>query len=298
MLMCTAISLGVPAAAGEGDAMVKVVLSDGQELHGHLLAESPESVSVELASGGRLDLPRSSIRALEREEGAVVKGGAVWFQDPNRTRYFYAPSAMTLRAGEGYFSQKELAFSAVAYGVTDHITVLAGSALPLWFVPDGYGINFVGGVKVGFQAMENLHLAAGAESLVLPIFGDGSGSSFGGGSGMLGAGFVFGTGTFGTRDQHLSLAVGKPFLFYGSSSLVGDVIVVASGSLRVLPNLSLITENWIFPTGSIGNGEIPMLNSAGIRIMGNRLAADVGLIRIPGTPVPMPWLDFTYNFGG
>lgn len=301
LCLCT-IALGLPALAADPEPspaapaespladgeheLVKVVLTDGQELRGHLLADTPDSVSVELLSGGRLDLPRSSIRSVGRQH-ATIKNGTVWFEDPNRTRYFYGPSAMTLRAGEGYFSQKELIFTSVAYGLTDHITVLAGTAVPGWFFPGGSGINFIGAVKAGFQVHDYIHVAAGAESLVLPGFG-----------GVVGGGFVFGSGTFGTRNFHATISAGKPFLFSSAAGNIGEVIVTASGSARLLPNLALVTENWFFPTATTYNSEPLMFNAGGLRFMGDHLAADIGLIRIPGSPIPVPWLDFTYNFGG
>ena len=47
------------------------------------------------------------------------------------TRYLYAPTAIPLEKGTGYFSQKELVMSSVAYGLTDNISVLGGTPLPI-----------------------------------------------------------------------------------------------------------------------------------------------------------------------
>jgi len=41
------------------------------------------------------------------------------------------PRAIPLEKGTGYFSQKELVMSSVAYGLTDNISVLGGTPLPI-----------------------------------------------------------------------------------------------------------------------------------------------------------------------
>lgn len=236
-----------------------------------------------------MELPARQVKDIAVERNAQVReNGQLWFQDPNRTRYLYAPSGMMLRQGEGYFSQKELFFSSLSYGLTDNITVQAGAMVPLWLVPSGF--NFIGGIKVGASLGDRLHLAAGAQGLFLPgLFGTSGG----------GAGFVFGTATYGTPDGHLSVAVGKPFLLAsGTSAFDETFIVTLNGNLRVGQRVALVTENWLLPTmGTTYSGQLPMINSLAARIFGENWAVDLGLIRVADVPFPFPWLDFTYNFG-
>jgi hypothetical protein len=269
----------------------RITLKDGQALRGVVVHQDARTVVVELATGGRLELPANQVRSVEAEPHARVRAnGEVWFQDPNRTRYLYAPSAMMLRQGEGYFSQKELFFSSINYGLTDHITVQAGAAIPAWLAEDGF--NLIGGVKVGGQVTDRLSLAAGAQALVLP----GMGSSFSGGA----AGLLFGTATYGTPDAHMSLAVGTPFVLASEKEVfTRHYIVALSGNVRMSQRLALVTENWLLPTlaDEVANNQFPMLNSLALRIFGEHWAVDIGGIRMPGIPIPIPWLDFTYNFG-
>jgi hypothetical protein len=234
------------------------------------------------------ELPAQLVKSVEEDETAQVRAnGDIWFQDPNRTRYLYAPSAMMLRQGEGYFSQKELIFSSISYGLTDNITLQAGAVLPFW-VLGATGFNIIGGVKVGGSPLENLHLAVGAQAFSVPAMS------------MSAAGFVFGTATYGTADAHLSLGVGAPFLLAGSSSAIApQAITTLSGNLRLGQHWALVSENWLIPAFiSTGSGQqLPMLNSLAVRIFGKNWAVDVGGIRVPYVPIPIPWLDFAYNFG-
>ena len=43
---------------------------------------------------------------------------------------------------------------------------------------------------------------------------------------------------------------------------------------------------------------LPMLNSFGARLFGERWAVDLGAIYVHGVTIPIPWVDFVYNFGG
>lgn len=292
-----------PSGLAEG-TLVRITLADGQLLRGVLVRSEAEQVVVRVGEAGEVAVSRAVMKTLEAERHAEVrKGGELWFQDPNRTRYLYSPSAVMLRKGEGYFSQKELLFSSVAYGVTDNVTLVAGTMVPAWFAPDGQGINFIGGVKVGGEVAENLHLAAGAESLVLPAANTGG----------AGVGFVFGTATYEWPTLQLSLSAGRPFLLGGAAGWVPQVIFVPSASWRVAKNVSLVTENWVMPfqQRTLGwdstsqqpitrNDGFTLLNSLAARFFGEQWSADVGLIRMQThdyvVPVPIPWLDFTYHF--
>lgn len=275
------------AAPGKRE-LSRITLRDGQVLRGVVVHRDARAVVVELATGGRLELPANQVTSVEAEQHAQVRAnGEVWFQDPNRTRYLYAPSAMMLRQGEGYFSQKELLFSSINYGLTDHITLQAGAILPAWLMDGGF--NFIGGVKVGGNVTERLSLAIGAQALVFP----GLGTGFPGGA----AGLLFGTATYGTPDAHVSLALGTPFVFSsGEDVFTRDYIVALSGNVRLNQQLALVTENWLLPTVSAGS-YLPMLNSLALRIFGEHWAVDLGGIRAPDTSFPIPWLDFSYNFG-
>lgn len=279
-----------PEAPAGKPVLSRVTLRDGQVLRGTVVTRDAQHLVLELGGGSRMDLPVELVEKVEEEPSAYVRdSGEIWLTDPNRTRYLYAPSALMLRQGEGYFSQKELLFSSINYGLTDHITLQAGSVLPLWFVEGG--ANFIGGVKVGGSPTERIHLAAGAQGLVIPGFGSDLGV----------VGFLFGTGTYGTPNAHVSLGLGKPFQLNNTGGrLPSDFIVTLSGNLRVAERVALVTENWVLPTLSSpdASGLPPMLNSLAVRLFGEHWAVDLGLIRVPSVPVPVPWLDFSYNFGG
>jgi hypothetical protein len=279
-----------PEGAPEKRELSRITLKDGQELRGVVVHRDARVVVVELATGGRLELPATQVEHVEAEPHAQVRAnGEVWFQDPNRTRYLYAPSGMMLRQGEGYFSQKELFFSSMNYGLTDHITVQVGAVVPAWLADGGF--NLIGGVKVGGSVTDRLHLALGAQALFLPGLVNGSGA---------GMGFLFGTATYGTPAAHVSLALGKPLTFASGEEILNrHYIVAVSGNVRMTQTLALVTENWVMPTilEGLSDNQLPMINSLALRLFGEHWSVDLGGVRIPEVPIPIPWLDFTYNFG-
>lgn len=273
------------------DEISEVRLQDGQTLRGRLISRDDNNATLELVGGSHITVASNAIQSVTVEKGATIKDGEVWQSDRNRTRYLYAPSAMMLKQGEGYVSQKELLFTSASVGVTDNLSLLAGAALPVWAV--GGGFHFIFAAKAGFSIGDNLHLAGGAESLVLP--------GLAGTSGVAGAGFIFGTVTVGNPSTHASLSVGRPFAFVtnGSSPNLGDVIIVASGNLRLSQRFGLVTENWIFPTLKVSSQDaLPfMLNALSARFLLDRWTLDVGAVRVHTIPFPVPWLDVAYSWG-
>jgi hypothetical protein len=276
---------GPPAATSPAAAVpqpgqeVVVVMKDGQKLKGRLVSQDPDGVTVE-SSGGRVQIPTASILALASPGSAAAEGP--WPRDPNRTRYLYSPSGFMLRQGEGYLSQTELLISSVGYGVTDWLTLQAGTLLP-WALYQPSTMPFIVALKAGGAVSPNVHLAGGFQTLVIP-----------GVSQFPAVGFLFGTLTIGTEDLHLGISGGPPFAFDKGSSRLGSAIVSVSGNWRVARSIALVSENWFVPV----NGSTKVVGSAAVRLIGERLGVDLGFLFPQGSSVPVPWLDFTWHWAG
>ena len=258
---------------------VVVVLKDGQRLRGKLLLQDASGVTIE-SSGARLQLPASSIQQLALPGSDAAEGP--WPRDPNRTRYLYSPSGFMLRQGEGYLSQTELLFTSLGYGLTDWLTLQAGTILP-WVFYDPSTMPFILAVKGGGSPSRYLHLAAGFQTLVIPGIKE-----------MPAVGFLFGTLTLGSEDLHLGISGGPPFAFNKSSSQLGAAIFSISGNMRLGRSVALVSENWIVPV----DGSSEVIGSLAVRLIGERLGVDVGFVFAKGMTVPVPWLDFTWHWDG
>ncbi len=263
---------------------------------GVVLSREEGQVVLDVAGAGPVTLPLRAILRIDAEVNASVReSGEVWSTDPNRTRYLYGPSAMMLKKGEMSFSQKELVFSTFAYGLTDHVSLQVGSVIPALFLGLP-GLNAIGAVKVGTPVAECFSVAAGAQALLIPGLGNNANPR------PVGVALVFATATLGNFDRHLSVSAGRPFLFgdTGSTNSVGDFIFTVSGNMRVSRHVALISENWLVP--SLATGTFGAAGSVAARVMGEHISADIGgvwLVTQAGfvtDGVPIPWLDFTYNF--
>ena len=112
-----------------------------------------------------MTLERSIILSVSKDQkDRINEYGEIYHGDPNRTRYLYGPSAFLLKKGEAYVSQKELFFTSAAYGISDNVSMLVGSVLPILFTDDGF--NLITALKVGGPVYaDKLHLATGFETL-------------------------------------------------------------------------------------------------------------------------------------
>jgi hypothetical protein len=294
----------------------KVYLRDGQLLSGTVLATDAQGrVTLAIGGGATLEIPAGSIARIEVDKSPYrTPSGETWFRDVNRTRYMYAPSAMMLKRDELFFAQTELLLSGLSWGITDFLSLQVAGAVPIWFMPRiPENFNLVVGLKAGGSLTEYFHLAGGAQVLAIPWQ-----------LGRVGiVGLLFGTATVGTPDLHASLAVGVPL----SSSWAlgtGPPIGTLSGNWRLARSFALVTEHWfIFDTSTKWNQDgstqpvlrLLMANGLAGRIMGERLAVDLGFVLLVDggvggvsgvgptgpwlvVPFPIPWLNFVYNFGG
>lgn len=246
-------------------------LRDGSTLYGRVVATG-DPFRFRLVSGQELQVAVADVRRLALTRGEAVDG-EFWFADPNRTRLFFGPTGHVLDAGDGYVSVFELIFPIVAFGVTDHVTMAAGTPLifgglesrPFWFAP-----------RVAIRKGEDLALSAG----VLAFVSTESTES---------VGILYSSATMGGPRQSVHLGIGYG---YDRGGLASSPAIMVGGEMRTTRNIKLMTENYLFP----GEGGIV---SGGIRFMGERLSAEVGLASPVGSGssfFAFPLVSFTWSW--
>jgi hypothetical protein len=285
---------------------VRVRLKDGQVVTGKLVLRRDDgSILLQLSTGPQLTLPAETIA--EVVDDSVEARRTEWFKDPNRTRYLYGPSAMMLSRNEFSFSQTELLVSGFSWGATDWLSVQIAGAVPIWFISFPTAFNLLLAAKVGGKVATNFHLAGGVQALWVPAF---SSTTPGGGATLPVVGVGFLTATYGTSDLHASVSVAMPFSGY-SGLATGSPIVTVSANWRLSRGFALVTENWFIfgitqvvdPLGT-PRAEVSLAtaNSLAARIMGEHFAVDLGFLVLQAggqfVPFPVPWVNFTYNWGG
>ena len=157
-----------------------------------LTAEQVKSVKTKAAASTDQEKALQTIvKVLTPEVSDYESPGGFRYANVGKSRHLYAPSSIGMKQGEGYFSQKWL-FSAGAYGVTDNLTLLAGTLTV--FPP---AVTIAGG-KISGEIADNVHLSAGAEVFMTGLDGFDAFAKVG-----------FGGITVGHDDKQLTLGEGE-----------------------------------------------------------------------------------------
>ena len=247
-----------------------VTLRDGSTIFGRILAVNADTVTFQ-TQAGNIQLSASAIREIKEIPAADLREGEYWFPNPNSTRLFFAPSGQMLKKGEGYFSDYELFFPGIAYGVTDNVTIGGGVSLfPAAVEDQVYYVT----PKIGISVADKVHVAAGV------LFARTHGGT---------GGIYYGVGTFG--DGNASVTLGGGYGFAGGK-IEAKPAGMIGGELRVSRRLGIVTENYLLPVSDNN-----FLYSFGLRFMGEKLTTDLALVNVSGSDViGIPYVDFVFRF--
>ncbi|MCH8557649.1 MAG: hypothetical protein LAT84_07505 [Balneolia bacterium] len=256
----------------------RVETTDGSIFVGELISESSEAIVLLTESSGEITIRRANISRMTLVDTGRVVNGRNWYENPHPTRYLFAPNAIGLKKGKGYYQNTWVFFNNVNYGVSDNFSVglglvplfLFGTSTPVWITP-----------KVSFPVIdEQLHLSAGA--LLGGIIGTDGGIG----------GVFFGSATYGSTDSNVSLSLGYG---YSDAEISSTPVLNLSAMHRISRRSYIITENYFFP----GSGENVII-SAAYRFAAESASLDFGLVRPLedfGTVIGIPWLGIAIPFG-
>ncbi|WP_218089757.1 hypothetical protein [Rhodohalobacter halophilus] len=209
---------------------------EGNVFFGYLISENDQSVVLNVESVGEVTILRENIRSMTQIDSERIINGSYYYENPQATRYFFAPNALGLPKGRGYYQNTWIFFNNVNYGISDNFSLGGGivplflfgvSSTPVWILP-----------KVTFPvANEKLHLGAGA--MIGGLIGTVTES----------LGLFYGVGTLGDRDKNLTVGIGYG---YAGEEVSSTPLINISGMIRVNRRLYLLTENYFVPETEAG----------------------------------------------
>ena len=223
----------------------RLTVTDGSQLYGQVESIEIDSVVFRSVTGLLLTVPRDEIADLRIVRGHLV-GGEFLPQDSHNTRLMFAPTARSLRRGEGYFGVYYV-LPFVQVGVTDRLSIGGGTPLvfgdgarPVWFTP-----------KLQVLARENVQAALG----VIHITGVDD----------LNAGIAYGVATLGPEDKAATIGLGYA---YSGGQSVGHLDgrrrappepadQVDHGKLVLGPRTRLRQRRRTIPRRSAHRGSVP-----------------------------------------
>ncbi len=171
--------------------------------------------------------------------------------------FLFQSTAFQLKKGEGRYKNVLLGFNTLNYGVTNRLSVGAGTeilSLALFFSNEGFRprnlpISF--NIKYGFSIAPQLKLAFGAKYLGLFFSRE-----------VL----TYGVMSYGNAQHNLSIGGGTLFRFNNPQ---GSLLTIG-GNTRIYKSFGLLTETWV------RNKQVYSIN--GFRIHDKKSTFDLGLL--------------------
>ena len=261
----------------------RVELKDGTVLSGKLLSESETEIEIQLENVGHLTIQRNKIKRLIPLDATRLTKKSFWFENPHATRLLFAPTAIPLKQGEGYYQNIYIVGNMFNVGVLNNLSIGGGFDFITMFgnMDDGWNpmLNF--NIKSGFQIADNFH--AGVGSIVVTIPGEGW------------AGIVYGLGTYGSYNSNITLGLGWGFV---DGTFESKPFIMIGGMVRMSEKLWFVSENWIVPTG---NPNYYVIVSYGVRFAARRIAVDLAFINskdiFENIFIGFPFVDFVIKLG-
>ena len=272
----------IPAAVQSQDRTgetVRIVTSDGTVLIGRVLEENSEQIILRVEGLGEITVEKSNIQSISLVDADRIRNGRYWFENPHGTRYFFAPNAIGLKRGAGYYQNTWILFNNANVGLTDNISVGAGlvplflfggSSFPFWILP-----------KVSLPVTPGKFYIGGG-ALIGGVAGEDTDGSFG---------LLYGNTTIGGLDKNITIGMGYGF---GGGEISNTPLVNVSGLTRVSRTMQLLGEIYF----------LPGIEESGFGIFGGRWAPenfslDFGLARpfSAADIIGVPWLSITIPFG-
>jgi len=138
-----------PACAQAPDSteqapLYRVETRSGKTLIGTIVSETDDTVVLATRELGEVRLDRSNVARVTRVDPDRFRNGQYWYPNPQSTRYLFAPNALGIPQGEGYYQNTWVLFNNANYGVSDHFSLGAGTVplflfgaevVPVWILP-------------------------------------------------------------------------------------------------------------------------------------------------------------------
>lgn len=253
---------------------------DGNQFVGAIVERTPEVIRLKTESLGIINILMNQVKEIREVLPERVRQGVVWMENPQDTRYLWAPNGYGLRKGEAYYQNIWIFYNQVSVGLANNFSIGAGTVplflfggapTPVWITP-----------KVSFPIVkESLNVGAG---LLLGTVIGASDATFG---------IAYGVSTFGKRDENISIGLGYGFL---AGEWANTPLIEVGGMARISRRTYLMSENYYIQAG----GDSFLLLSAGGRTVWNTIALDYALL-IPavseGSFIAIPFLGITIPMG-
>lgn len=286
------VSFDSLAAKPDTSSYFVVKFHEGSTYYGKLKEVRNDTLVLVTSDLGPVMIPSKRIRKITRIEYMVMKNGKYWFPTPLPGRYLFAPSAFSLKAGEGYYQNTLLVLNSFNVGVTDWLSVGGGIEFltTIGSITAGeFAPSFFLTPKVGFRVARNFR--AGAGVIYAQVAGD-----------EVRLANFYGVFTYGNPDYNVSAGIGWGTLKTGSeeAEFQKSPLITISGTTRIARKLAFVSENWFIPYTGDGDKKYYPLFSYGLRFFGESLSVDFAFINNKDIAemlfIGVPYVSFSVKF--
>ena len=123
VLLCV---LFTTSTFGEDNSTVLVELRDGTSVKARFIVEEGDSLIVTTDLGVSMVIPLGAVARRQSLDNGASAPSTSGTSDPSYSRLMLAPTGRPLAEGDGYLSDHYVLFPAVAYGITDNVSLLGG----------------------------------------------------------------------------------------------------------------------------------------------------------------------------
>jgi len=251
-------------------SFLMVKFKEGSAYYGKLKENRNDTLVLIIQDLGAVKIPYSKILKAERLEYMTIRNGKYWFPTPLPGRYFFSPSAFSLKPGEGYYQNTLLMLNSFNVGVTKWLSLGGGFEIitTIGSITAGYfKPTFFLTPKIGCKIAKNLRLGAGV--IYIQLAGD-----------EFQLGTVYGVVTYGNTDNNISGGVGWGYSKTRKSDLEfqHNPMITLCATARLARKTAVVTENWFIPYTSNGSLAYGAIYSYGLRFFGETLSVDLAFI--------------------